>query len=293
MMKNPLSITRLTIILGAVAMAGCTPSMSDPASIEPVASSAGFSQTEEAEIKQSYMRNAVRSTLHRTWHYYENDQASADVLFDLLDEEVVISTPAGTFDGRGAFEAFVADLQINHANGHRLRSVEINPQSDGLIGLNAEVEYVAIGASEDGEAGSTLTPLYYSGTMNLDPISGLAKIMALKIELGQSGPSSAYPDAYVNNRLLSLAHHFHAMIENPNRSAETFDEVLAEEFSLSFPGQEIDDPEAFAAWIESISPILQASEHDHRGRLPHPPPARRRKLRRRMGSRARSGRQTA
>lgn len=216
-----------------------------------------YSEANEQAIRQSYMRNAALSAIHRTWNFYENENTPAQVLFDALEEDVVIETPAGLIEGLADFRAFVAGLTVNRANGHRLKSAELRIGDNGVVGLVAEVDYLAPGE----DASTTLTPLHYSGELKVHEQGTLARISNLGITVGEPAQTQPYMNAYADNRLRGLAYHFHAMIEDPDRDPETFKEVLTDDFSISLPGLTIETEDEFAAWIDSIALTIDATEH--------------------------------
>ncbi len=224
----------------------------------PVTLPIEYSASADREIRQSFKRNAALSAIHRTWHYYENASVPASTLYDTLTSGSVITTPAGTTIGLFEFQQFVEGLTVNYANGHRLVDVDLQISDTGSIRMTACVDHIA----PDGVTGSaTLTPLYYSGELDFIQPGALAKIAALEIEVGERSKTAPHENAYADNRLRSLAYHFHAMIEDPDRNAATFDEVLADNFTISTPGLVIDTDDEFSAWIEGISSAISATEH--------------------------------
>lgn len=258
-LKVSASIAAMIVTLAACST---TPQPSEAAAEQvrsaPIVAPVGYGASAEREIRQSFKRNAALSAIHRTWHFYENASVPAWTLYDTLTSDTVITTPAGTTTGLSEFQSFVDALTVNHDNGHRLVDVDLQVSDAGSIAMTATVDHIA----PDAASGSaTLTPLFYEGELAFLQPGALAKILSLEIGVGERSETEPYENAYANNRLRSLAYHFHAMIEDPDRAPESFDEVLAENFTISTPGLVIDTYEGFSAWINGISGAISATEH--------------------------------
>ena len=99
-------------------------------------------------------------------------------------------------------------------------------------------------------------------TTQLKPTdSVLPRFTALAIEQVSASDTKTFADAYPENRLKSLTHYWLALVEDPKRRLEPFQEILAKDFKLDFSSGAITDFAGFEKWFRGPGSAVAASTH--------------------------------
>lgn len=67
---------------------------------------------------------------------------------------------------------------------------------------------------------------------------------------------------YMRTRLLTVVHRWLELVENPNRTAEPFKEIVADEIYFDFSSGAIETFEDLTAWINGPASSVAHSKHD-------------------------------
>ena len=70
---------------------------------------------------------------------------------------------------------------------------------------------------------------------------------------------------YMRTRLLTVVHRWLELVENPNRTADPFKEVVADEIYFDFSSGAIENFDDLAAWIKGPASSVAYSKHDLSG----------------------------
>lgn len=213
----------------------------------------------ETEVRQSYQEHAAATQLLRWYQYYENTEASFENQLDILQEDVTIVSTSGTAHGHDEYKAIVAKIPTTWQNSHNLTNFKPTIEQDGSIKIDASIVYQNVGMAEDG---STLAR-NIAYTAKLTPAESLLpKFAEITLAVGDPADAGNFTNLYPKNRLLSLAHYWMALVEDPQRSAKPFREILAPEFNINFGRGAITTFDGLAEWIAGPASSVSASHHE-------------------------------
>ena len=218
----------------------------------------GFSAEVEQEIRQGYILNAATAQLHRQWTYYENPETPASQILSTLNDDVIITTPAGTTNSAAEFAAALEKSERRFENGHDLQSVSVSVGDGNTIRMMATANYVIPG--EDGQ--STARKVSYSASLGSLPLNDLPLFDSMDVTIGEAVDVPSLEDAYAHNRMRSLVNYYNSLVENPARDPEPFKAVFASEFELDFgAASTISTFEQFEQWLAGPASSVAASKH--------------------------------
>lgn len=210
------------------------------------------------QVKQGYIGHAALTQLHRWYQFYENNAVPIENQLDILADDIKLKSGLGEAVGHEAYKKRVAEIPKTWKNSHRIGIVQINVLPQGQVQLDTLIEYLNVGASPDGslrqgslnyttqlKPGNTVLPVFTSIT--IEPVGALT--------------GKIYQDTYPENRLKSLMHYWLALIEDPQRRLEPFQEIFAKDFKLDFPSGVIADAAGFEKWFRDSASTVAASTH--------------------------------
>ena len=212
----------------------------------------------DTDLRDSHRRHAALAQFHRWFLLYENPDYGVENALDALAPDVTVASGLGTAVGHDAYRTRVAELPATWQNAHRVRDADVTFPDDGTTRLTAQVTYLNRGLRPDGSVRTA--ELTYEATLaDADPV--LPRFTAIRIEQQSEGDADAFAPAYAENRLRSLAHHWLALVEHPDRAVEPFRAVLAEGFVLNFSSGPIDTMDGLATWLAGPASAVDASGH--------------------------------
>lgn len=212
----------------------------------------------ETEIRESYHEQGARAQLHRWYQYYENTKVGLPNQLDILAEDVTVISANGTAESREAYEAFIGQLPADWKNSHDLQDSDITVNGDGTLGLTGEIAYQNIGILPEGAVRANSIS-YHAALRTTDTALPLFK--RIEITTGDEIDAGEFTNMYPQNRLLSLIHYWMALVEHPDRSAEPFLEILADDIDIDFGSRPITSFDGIADWVAGPASSVEASRH--------------------------------
>jgi hypothetical protein len=209
-------------------------------------------------IRNRYLEHAALTQLHRWYQIYENPKILLEHQLDILDPEVTVRSGLGEAKGHRAYSERIRQIPKDWNNAHIVRDTRIDIPPDGTIRLSADVTYLNQGMMADGAIRSA--DLVYTTTLGREG-RGLPKFTTIEIAQQSEGSAERFEDFYPHNRLLSLAHYWLFLIEDPTRDPEPVREILTGDFSLHFSSGTISDFEDFKQWLAGPGSQVTASTH--------------------------------
>ncbi len=209
-------------------------------------------------IKDSYRVQAALAQFFRWFQPFDNRDAPLSRQLDLLDEGAAFQSSQGTGKGREAYDLQARNVPISWENAHFVRDVTVRFANDEDIRLEAEVIYLNRGALEqDAVHGANIQ---FRSTLSQTGNS-LPLINKVSVEESGAGRTIEFRSSYAENRLKSLFHHWLYLVENPNRSAEQFDQILGDEFKLNFPKSRITSDKGLREWLAGPASAAEAMHY--------------------------------
>jgi len=200
------------------------------------------------DIRQGYIKHAATA---------RDDSPLANQL-DILSEDVRLKSSLGEGQGHDDYIERVKNIPASWENAHFVENVDVEIDIDDTIHLEAVITYQNVGRF--GESAAIGTRLAYNTRLRSTE-TVLPKFTAIHIIPAGKPSAMAYRDAYAENRLKSLVHHWLALIEDPQRNFEPFGEILADDFSLNFSSGAITDMGSFEEWFRGPASSVTASTH--------------------------------
>lgn len=227
---------------------------------EPAAKNAASSiQSLSAdEVRTLYRKHAALAQYYRWYQLYENDDSLVANALDILDPEVTIKSGLGEAKGHDAYSKRVAALPQAWDNSHKVQNVNVTLNADGTSDLVANIIYLNKGMLPDGTIRSA--NLTYRTKLKQGD-APLPKFTVIEIAQNSDGKAESFVSAYPENRVRSLMHYWYALLDNPNRNAEPFRELLADGFRLNYSTGVIDDFDKFKAWYTGPAAAVAVSSH--------------------------------
>jgi hypothetical protein len=173
--------------------------------------------------------------IHRWYQIYENPQTTIENQLDILSSGIKLKSGVGEGVGHEAYKQRIAQLPTTWKNAHFVHATDVKIDADGTIALDVRLTYLNQAIKPDGTA---------------------VEIIQLS-----EGSAPAFKEAYAENRLKSLVHYWLALIEDPARRPELFQELLADGFELQLAGSEITDKAAFESWLRGWGSAPAAGTH--------------------------------
>ncbi len=208
--------------------------------------------------RPGHVKHAALAQLHRWYQIYENPQTSIDNQLDILVPQVKLKSGLGEAVGHDAYVQRIAQLPKAWKNAHFVRGSTVVVDADGAIHLEAALTYLNQGMRPDGSVRSA--DLVYTTT--LAPTQGLLpKFSQVEIKQLSEDTAPEFKEAYPENRLLSLLHYGLALVEDPQRRLEPFNEILADPFELAFSSGKFTNLKAFEQWFRGPASSVAAGTH--------------------------------
>lgn len=210
------------------------------------------------DIKDGYKANAALTQFYRWFQFYERPDGGIENALDILAEDIFVKSTLGEANGKDEYQARVESLPTTWKNSHKINSVDVEIDNAGSVSLTADVTYQNIGAGPEGVIGQA--ELSYAMTFDVSS-EAFPKLAKVEISNASQGVAEAYYDAYPENRVRSLVHHWLTIIEDPSRNPEPFKEILAENPEINFSSGLIQDYEGLASWLAGPGSQVAASTH--------------------------------
>ncbi|WP_162787262.1 hypothetical protein [Notoacmeibacter marinus] len=211
------------------------------------------------DIRRGYQEHAAKAQYHRWFQLYERPEGGIDNALDILSDEVIVQSGLGTARGHGEYADRVKQLPETWRNAHHVQSIDISHGDNGAMTMEATIVYQNKGMMSDGAVREA--DLGY--TVQFAPDEGVLPLITdVTIEQKSERKTESFEDAYTDNRMLSLAHYWLALIEDPARDPEPAREILADDFSLNFSSGAITDFDGFKAWLAGPGSQVAASTHE-------------------------------
>ncbi len=210
------------------------------------------------DVRTGFQEHAALAQFYRWYQLYERPAGGIDNALDILAPDVTVTSGLGTATGHDEYAARIAQLPDTWRNAHHVKSTRIEHGDGGKMTLAANIVYQNQGMLPDGAVREA--DLTY--TVDLVPTDGLLPLLS-RVTIAQDSETSAdtFVDAYAENRMRSLVHHWLAIIEDPARDPEPAREIFADEFSLNFSSGKITDFEGFATWLRGPGSQVAANTH--------------------------------
>ncbi len=219
-------------------------------------------------IQNSYRGQAALAQFYRWFQFYDDDQILLQNQLAVLDENALFQTNIGRGEGRNAYVAKIENLPTEWKNSHFVRTVMVNYPNKNSVRLNADIVYMNDGALAQEAVHSSEVKFRVifedksSSSRSSGPSSDtpLALPVMTKVEIapGLGGITPTYRQSYSDNRLKSLLHYWLYLVENPQRDASQFEEILSDEFKLNFPSGRITSDEGLKEWLAGPASAAQA-----------------------------------
>jgi hypothetical protein len=210
------------------------------------------------EIRQGYRKHAAMAQIHRWYQIYENPNSRIENALDILATDIKLKSGLGEAVGHEAYKQRIAQLPKTWKNAHTIKDARFSVGADGAIGLEVDIVYLNQGMRPDGSV--RMTNLIYT-TQLTQTDTLLPKFTQIEIKQIDESTALEFVDAYPVNRLLSLAHYWVAIIEDPKRDPEPAREILSDGFRLNFSSGPIETFDAFKAWLAGPGSQVVASTH--------------------------------
>lgn len=224
----------------------------------PAFSAQGQIMLSVEQIKRGYIQHAATAQLHRWYQGYENNAVPLTNQLDLLTADVKVKSSLGEAVGHKSYLERFNAIPKTWKNAHWVQGTQITVSEGGAVNMMATIDYLNLGAKPDGTLSAAR--LKYNTEMQ-GTSEVLPKFAMVSIEpLGESKTQS-FSDAYADNRLKSLLHYWLALIEDPKRRLEPFQEIFAKDFKLDFSSGTITDFAAFEKWFRGPASAVAASTH--------------------------------
>jgi len=238
---------------GAIVAAG-----SEAASADVDTSLDANPQNKAPMIQSQKAQHAARVQLYRWYTLYEREMSKARVAnqLDILDENVKITSAAGTMEGRADYPDRLKVYE-GWQNAHHVQNIAVTPGEGGKTTMEADIIYQNIqpDGKENAYTVHYVTELAEDGT-------GLPKFKSLNLRPTGELPARDFVDAYPTNRLKSLMHAWLLNVEGLDGNVEPFKELLTDDFYLNFSsGDQIDSVEKLEKWLNGAPMTLAVSSH--------------------------------
>lgn len=209
-------------------------------------------------LDTAYREHAAITQLYRWYSFYENPAISLNQQLELLDENLIINSPMGKIESKKNYCDHMISTNPNRANAHQILSAEFIREDQLPAHISAKIVYIS---SEQSGSGShkTLTMEY---KIELSEIEGLLpQFLTFDIQIIYENSTPDFHNTYQHSRGMALLNYWLALVENPNRSASPFREIICEDFKFDFGNGIIDTSEAFEAWIAGPASSVSKTAH--------------------------------
>lgn len=210
------------------------------------------------EIKNGFRKHAALTQLHRWYLLYEDSKYGIENQLDILDKDVTVNSGLGEAKGHEQYSERLKQIPTTWKNAHDVKSTDVKVGEDGSLSMIVNITYLNQGLLEGG--GVRTADLTYTTTLKQSN-TVLPKFTSIAIGQNSDGTTDTFVPQYGNNRILSLAHYWLALIEDPSRNPEPVKEILADGFSLNFSSGAITEFEGFKAWLAGPGSAITASTH--------------------------------
>ena len=175
---------------------------------------------------------------------------------DILDEDVEISSMAGTTKGKAGLGDRLR-LFEGWKNAHHVQNTEVRLMDEDSLSLEADILYQNI-RPDNSRYSYTI---HYSTILKL---RGEELPVFTKVNLVGTGniDDPKFEAAYAENRAKSFMHYWLYLMETAAVNGAKFEELLADEFELDLStAGKIDNLEAFNKWLSNIPNQVKDSAH--------------------------------
>jgi hypothetical protein len=224
----------------------------------PAFSAQGQTMLTPEQIKRGYMEHAAMAQLHRWYQLYENNAVPVANQLDILTTDIRLKSSLGEAVGHTAYTKRVSEIPKTWKNAHTVRDTQVTVGEGGRIKLIATIDYLNAGANPDGSLRSAQLR-YTTELQSTDTV--LPRFSMIAIEPIGAASTKELTDSYPDNRLKSLVHYWLALIEDPQRRLEPFQEILGKDFKLDFSSGAIVDFAGFEKWFRGPASAVAASTH--------------------------------
>jgi len=214
---------------------------------------------DETTIRNGHRHHAALAQLLRWYLYYEEPEAPIENVLDLLADDVYMKMAAGEGRGKELFVAANAGVPRDWQNAHVIVDDQFEVTDATASAMVVEIEYSNLGAETDGSLRAAR--LRYEVGLTAQADSVLPLVSSLTASPIAEGATTEFTTAYAENRCASLLHYWVALIDDPNRSAEPFAEVLADGFRLDFTSGPITELEQLGSWLDGPAAGFEATSH--------------------------------
>lgn len=200
------------------------------------------------QVRRSYREQAQLAQAHR-WlaAACAGDPAG---IFDVL------LAPDATLGGLAAAGVPMVSEQLPDLRGARVSNATgpIFPDAQSVTLIVAAIPAgTAAGATIDGH----LT-FHFTGPDLLRPL--IQSVALSDVAARNSRPAG--PEQVTASRVLSLKHRWHALVEDPDRTAEPFRELIADGFVMDWGEGSVRSFDELSAWVTGSAASVSAARHD-------------------------------
>lgn len=196
---------------------------------------------------------------HRWYQVYEvpfTDRRIANQK-DILSDDVVISSQAGTAQGKEGLEERLSVFE-GWLNAHHVQKADVKLLPNGQLSLEADILYQNI-RPDQSRFSYTLHYSTLLATRNCD------LPLFTKVDLQATGivDEFRFEEAYSENRVQSFLHYWLYLMEQPDVLRHR--ELLTDSFSLELSdGQTITTIQQFNEWMGQATAQVATSSHQHK-----------------------------
>ncbi|MED3540583.1 hypothetical protein ABEX53_33030 [Bacillus toyonensis] len=195
---------------------------------------------------------------HRWYQVYEVplNKARLENQLDILEDEIEISSQAGTTKGKMGLEDRLKMFE-GWKNAHHVENTSINQLNDEELSIEADILYQNIRPDDSRYS----YRIHYSTILKLRE-NDLPLFTKVHLEPIGTVENPEFTSAYADNRAKSFMHYWLYLMETASVNGDKFKELLAEQFELNLStGSKIDTLEGFNAWLSNAPSQVKESGH--------------------------------
>lgn len=228
--------------------------------INPIVSAQNSSKSSQSEIDiliQGQQKNLALTQYYRWFLAFERELNDIRINnhLNILSDDVSITTVGGPIKGKEGMVRFLNYVK-SWKNAHQIENVIVEQNKDNTLSLNADIVY------------QNILPDLTKNTYKIHYATVLKKVendLPIFTELTllptETLEDSTFKDAYVENRSKSLLHYWMHVMDNLQGNQDAFKEIIASDFKLSLPANNITNYNQLETWIKTIQNQIKVSLH--------------------------------
>lgn len=209
-------------------------------------------------IASTKLEHAVKTQIYR-WlnsfeHFFTTSRKANQLA--LLVDNFMITTPKGSIVGKENYAFSLADYK-GMKIAHQIESIDVTPQSNGLISVVLHLIYHGIHKSG---SDNCLRFKYETELASAPDQLPLFKTMNLSVDGAFKSPD--FQDSYMHTRSMALLHYYLFLIEKVVDNANEFQEILTDDFQLHLsPTTTISTIDGLGNWLKRVANNMAITSH--------------------------------